>query len=111
MPDRMVSITLRIPEKDRMELEAIAHIKGLHISEVIRNILHNFLYNKGTDLHDSDALKTNHDEVLKYLKRILYHCYRIDAWEFEYTRRVHNDKLADELHQDIEELVDQHSKS
>jgi hypothetical protein len=47
--------------------------------------------------------------VVPYLQQILYHSFRADIWNSEYTKKVHTSNLAHELDQIVEELVKKHS--
>ena len=123
MAYKFETVTFRITQKDRQELEALAKSKNMSLSEVIRDIIQNYLNHEAqqskeiTDLMkrldtlaDKKRIDTAENELLRYLQQILYHAFRIDMWNREYTRKVHDDKVAHALDTQVEDLARKQSE-
>ena len=118
MAYKFETVTFRIEHKDRQELEALAERKNMSLSEVIRDIIQSYLTHEAqqskelTDmmkrldtLADKKRIDAAENELLRYLQQILYHAFRIDMWNREYARKVHDDKVAHALDTKVEDLA------
>ena len=118
MAYKFETVTFRIEHKDRQELEALAERKNMSLSEVIRDIIQNYLNHEAQQsqalsdimkrldtLADKKRIDAAENELLRYLQQILYHAFRIDMWNREYARKVHDDKMAHALDTQVEDLA------
>lgn len=123
MAYKFETITFRITHKDKQELEAMADSKNMSTSEVIRDIIHRFLNHEAQQLKglndimkrldalaDGKRIDNVQDELMRYLQQILYHAFRIDMWNMEYAKKVHEDNFAHGLDKKVEDLAKKHSE-
>ena len=123
MAYKFETVTFRITQKDRQDLEALAERKNMSLSEVMRDIIQSYLTHEAQQsqalsdimkrldtLADKKKIDNVENELMRYLQQILYHAFRIDMWNIEYAKNVHKDNFAHALDKKVEDLAKKHSE-